>query len=314
MPDPIAPVVAPAPAADAPVIRKAPPRASDYLAEAAKEAGGEGTGGVRQDPDPMAQSPKPAPKPEDAELETRITKLAGERRQVDTDRAALKAEREKFAAEQAESLTHAGNWKKLQEARTKGEVLAALKTIGWTQEQIDTDVYTTLSKDILAREPGEPLTHKDVQDLIDERVKAEREAAAKTAETEQAARQTKAWDDYHAGVDASFDPAKYPALAKRPVTRNEVQTFVNEKFDGGKGEIPSPEEIHQHFDKHRREEARAILFLESGAQAAPAPTVPAMVGQQMRSGALPDGRDYSKLSRKERWEIDKREAGIESGS
>src|SRR3954468_7420567 len=112
--DPVTPAVtpaAPAPAttADAPVIRKGPPRASDYLAEAAKEVGTVGTGEVRQET-PTAQDPaKPTPKPEDAELETRITKLAGERRQVDTDRAALKAERERFAAEQTESLTHAGN-------------------------------------------------------------------------------------------------------------------------------------------------------------------------------------------------------------
>lgn len=310
------------PLAGSPVFRKAA-RASDYLAEAAQEAGTGGTGEVRQDD--AGQGPaKPAPAPEDSQVESRITKLAGERRRVDEDKAALKREREQFAAEQTEALQHAGTMRKFAALRDEANALAgqegkageaqakalqALKLLGWSQEQLDTVVYNGLARDILAREPGEALTRKDVEELTEARIKAEREAEAKRAEEAETKRNATAWENFHAGVDASFDPAKFPALAKRPVTRGEVQNFVNEHF-GKEQEVPTPEQIHQHFDKQRREEARAILFAATGQQPPADPGLPAMVGDSMRSTTLPDGRDYSKLSRKERWEIDKREAGI----
>jgi hypothetical protein len=310
-PAPVATPAAPAAAAPAPV-RRAPAKASEYLAEVSKEAGTEGMSEARHT---TTEPAKPTPKP-DAEVESRITKLAGERRAVDAEKAALKADREKFAAEQAEALSDAATMKKLKGARTEGKVLEVLQLIGWTQDQIDTDVYNTLAKDILAREPGEPLTRRDVEQITEARVKAEREASEKKAETDKAAHEETVRANFLAGIDSQFDPAKYPALARHKATKTEVLNFVNEHYAAPEtaGEVPTAQQIHEHFEALRRKDALEVAQLVGGQPAAAAATVPAMVGQRLNAGATPDGRDYSKLSRAERWELDKREAGIDAGS
>lgn len=304
---------APAPAADAPVVRKGPPRASDYLAEAATadQGGRGGTGEVRQEP------PKAAPKPEDAEVESRITKLAGERRQLDTERQAHTKSVETWKAEQAETIQHATSYRKVAALVKEGKVLEALKAQGWTQEQIDTKVYTDLAKDILAREPGEPLTRRDVEEMTQARLDAQREADKKAAEEAATAREETVRANYLAGVDAAFDPEKYPALAKNKATRKEVLDFVSEFYDAEatRGEVPTAEQVHQHFEELRRKDALEIAAKVGGGQSAPAAApLPTGITQAMRASSTPDGRDYSKMSRAERWALDKAEAGIEPGA
>jgi hypothetical protein len=306
--DPVTPAATPAAPAPAAPVRRTIGKASDYLAEAATQAGTEGMGEVRQ---ASPESVKATPKPEEAEVESRITKLAGERRALDSDKAALKAERAKFAAEQAEALSDAATMKKLKGARTEGKVLEVLQLIGWTQDQIDTDVYNTLAKDILAREPGEPLTRRDVEQITEARVKAEREANEKKAETDKVAHEETVRANFLAGIDSQFDAAKYPALARHKASKTEVLKFVDEHF-GQHEEVPTAQQIHEHFETLRRKDALEVAQMVGGQPAAA--TVPAMVTQRLNAGATPDGRDYSKLTRKERWEIDKREAGIDAGT
>jgi hypothetical protein len=286
---------------DAPVVKKGPPKASDHLSTLeTKPVGGEGGGAA-----PAAQQPVAVPpKAEETEVESRLTKLAGERRKLDQDRDALKAEREKFAAEQAETARKAGLWDKLEAAKTGGKAMDVLRQL-YDQDAIDTKVYKELTQDILAREPGEPLSPQAVQDLVDARLKAEKEADAKKAEEAKAEAAQAARKDFLTTVEKAFDPAKYPAVAKFQVTGAEVLKFTEEHF-AEHDEIPSPTVILEHFEKLRREEAAAIVTPKAAETA-----LPSGVTNEWKSGATPDGRDYSKMTRAERWAHDKREAGIE---
>lgn len=275
-------------------LEQAPPEGGAKAApQSAEQEGAEGA---------KAASDKPAEPPaEETTLLARVLKK--ERR--------LEADRKKFETEQKDALEAAGNWRKLQEAKTAKGKIAALEVL-FQADEIDGALYQELTDRIYSKAQSEqPISASDVDKLVakklEEAKNAEAEAAKKRDEEAIAAQSAKA-SEVESGfvqyVAESFraDAEKYPALQELPVNGADVLAWVKDEHKKKKA-VPTAEEVLAHFEGEARKKIEAAAAKLNPVRR-PGPTVTT----SWSSDVTP--RAKAPASLQESLELAKREAGL----
>jgi hypothetical protein len=309
-PPPVTPAAAEPPApAPAPGLKPLG-KASDILREleAAPPEGGakaapqsaeqEGAEGAKPASDKPAEPPA-----EETTLLARVLKK--ERR--------LEADRKKFETEQKDALEAAGNWRKLQEAKTAKGKIAALEVL-FQADEIDGALYQELTDRIYSKAQSEqPISASDVDKLVakklEEAKNAEAEAAKKRDEEAVAAKTAKVTETeagYLKYVVEEFraGPGKYPAVEELPdiVTDQKVMAWVEAEY-AKNGAVPDAAAVLAHFEGEARKKIEAAAAKLNPARR-PGPTVTT----SWSSDVTPRGRAPANLQ--ESLEQAKREAGL----
>lgn len=200
---------------------------------------------VAAPPVPVAVAPKEEAKPADAkpeppadDLDARLARLAT----ASADAAKVRKEREQQRAYEARSKAldtahekELAQVRALTEARTKGDIIGALRAAGYTDEELRTSFPVAFLEQLGKVEEPKALTQADVDRLFEER-EAKKAAAAKEAETKAAkeneAAQAEARDAYfyevHRAYRVGAKLGDYPAITAENVTDAQLDQFFHQ--------------------------------------------------------------------------------------
>lgn len=284
--------------------------AAEAAAAEVKLEDGEGTDGAAKKEAEKKEEPAAEAKPADAdpELTKRLARLASAQRHLDEQRAAFKAERQAAGKAATATSEAAANWQKLQDAKTKGEALAALDML-FSAEEIEGALYEKLTDRIYAKQNGQGMTQAEVDARIAKGV-AEAEAARVKADAdakEAAAKEIQ--EGYVSQVVTAYDPAKYPAIDAHGVSGDQILTYAEAYFRAHKT-AATPDELLAYVDKDLRAKAERIVGKQAVATtAAGKPASTSTVTAKDKSDA-PPVTSKKKLTPEEAMEEALREAGV----
>lgn len=244
-------------------------RAADYLTakstetvvEPAKEA-------------PPADPPKAEAKEVelDPETEKRLRKIANADKRV----RAEKEEVERMKAELATKLEAANKWERLQETKSKGSKLAALKEL-YTEAEITDEVYWELNDLVLNGGAKDQKTADEkIAELVDAKVKEAEKAKTEAADKAQLERQAKIEQQYITGARAHIgkSPEKWPTtiakIAAGEVGDRDIIDYVKTVYEKT-GEAPSPEAALDAFERYFKKDSESAKVEEKAEEKSPPP-------------------------------------------
>lgn len=205
-----------------------------------------------------APPPSPAEPTKDPDMAA-VNRLLAEDKRVKEEARKVAAERTAWEAQKAAEKAELEAARAMKAARTRGDIVGALKALGYSEDDLYTGDDSILFKLAEAKTPREALTEEQRAELQRAAIKAE-VAAAKAAEDAQKAKEAEeaaqaadaeakaftksAAEAYSASALAiiAANPAKYPTLTKWDIDIESVTQWAWDRIVESKGAVVPTEE------------------------------------------------------------------------